>query len=203
MTARAEMLAALVAALLGAPLVFLFASAAFDGQRRATEAPLRSLFGSETYDKLAAGEALPVHYFGNDRTAPKFTLRDRTGAPWSLEAHRGKVILLNFWSITCQPCVEEMPSLLELGRIVKGQEGIEVVAVSVDANWDAVKTLFPSDPPLTVLFDPDRAVVKDKFGTRLYPETWIIDPEGVIRVRYDGPHDWSSALVVDLLKSLR
>jgi len=52
-----------------------------------------------------------------------------------------------------------------------------------------------------VLFDPDKAVVRGKFGTRLYPETWVIDPEGVIRVRIDGGRDWASPVALEMIQS--
>ncbi|MCA9600901.1 MAG: TlpA disulfide reductase family protein [Polyangiales bacterium] len=199
---KAELIASVLAALVGVPLLLMFVSATVDGQRRAAEAPLRSMFGDKVYGALAAGESSELHYIGNDRTAPDFTLMDKDGKPWSLKAHRGKVVLLNFWSITCQPCVEEMPSFLELGRMLMDRKDVEVVAVSVDSGWEAVSTLFPSNPGITVLFDPDKSTVRGKFGTRLYPETWLIDADGVIRMRYDGAFDWSSALVLDLIRSV-
>jgi hypothetical protein len=66
----------------------------------------------------------------------------------------------------------------------------------------ALKTLLHEpEPPFTVLLDPESSVVQDKFGTTLYPETWIIDPSGVIRARFDGARDWSDAMVLDLIDS--
>src|SRR5260221_12745028 len=56
-------------------------------------------------------------------------------------------------------------------------------------------------PLFVVLFDPESNVVSDKYGTTLYPETWIIDPQGVIRARFDGARDWSNAMVLDLIES--
>jgi hypothetical protein len=53
-----------------------------------------------------------------------------------------------------------------------------------------------------VLFDPDKSVVKGKYGTRLYPETWIIDRNGIIRFRIDGGRDWGSAIALELIESL-
>jgi hypothetical protein len=53
-----------------------------------------------------------------------------------------------------------------------------------------------------ILFDPQRSVVTGKFGTRLFPETWIIDPEGVIRARFDRAIPWDNPVLVDYLQSL-
>jgi hypothetical protein len=51
-----------------------------------------------------------------------------------------------------------------------------------------------------VLFDPERKVTKDKFGTTLSPETWVIDGDGVVRMRVDGPRDWGSALSLEAIE---
>jgi hypothetical protein len=51
-----------------------------------------------------------------------------------------------------------------------------------------------------VLFDPTRSVIRDKFGSKLYPETWIIDDRGVVRMRVDGPRDWGSALSLEAIQ---
>ncbi len=197
---NAELYAALVAILVAAPLVYVFSRAMADGQVRAREVPLRAILGDEAYEDLAEGEATQLHYLGDDRRAPDFTLTDANGREWRLRDHRGKVIVMNFWSITCQPCVEEMPTLIELARIAEGRDDVEVVAISVDEGWEEVARLFPADNSLTVLFDPEREVVRDRFGTRLYPETWFIDPDGVIRLRVDGARDWSSPIVLELVE---
>jgi hypothetical protein len=46
-------------------------------------------------------------------------------------------------------------------------------------------------------------VSRGKFGTRLFPETWIIDPEGVIRLRIDGRRDWSHPVAIQVIESYR
>ena len=74
---------------------------------------------------------------------------------------------------------------------------------STDAGWDAVSTVLPADPELTHLFDPDKSVTEGMFGTELYPETWIVDRDGVVRLRYDGAFDWSSPIVLDVIESYR
>jgi len=197
-----EIYAALIAGVIGLPLAFFFTQAISEGHARAKDAPYVALLGNEAFDLLSRGTTTNLHYMGDDRTAPDFTLPDRTGRPWKLSDHRGKVVIMNFWSITCQPCVEEMPSLLELARIAKHRDDVEVISISTDEGWDAVARIFPRDVPLTVLFDSDKAVVDGMHGTRLYPETWVIDPEGVIRLRIDGRRDWSSSIVLQLVEQL-
>jgi hypothetical protein len=95
-----------------------------------------------------------------------------------------------------------MPSLAELGKILQKRSDIVLVAISTDEGADDVrdtlKVVLNGETPFTVLFDPESKVVHDKYGTRLFPETWIIDPQGVIRARFDGARDWSDAAVINI-----
>lgn len=198
---RAEVWAALIALCVGAPFVFLYTRAMADGELRRRQAPIRALIGDQAFERLARGEQSPTHYYGNELLAPDFTLQDQNGKPWRLRDQRGKVVVMNFWTITCQPCVEELPSLLELAGIAEARGGdVEVVAVTTDKNWSEVAALFPPEPRLKVLFDPERKVVRDKFGTKLFPETWIIDGRGVVRMRIDGKRNWSEPLTIDAIE---
>jgi hypothetical protein len=100
-----------------------------------------------------------------------------------------------------------MPELAELAKVVGDRKDVVVLAVSVDEGPDDVKptlqTVLRGDPPFQVLFDPESAVVRGKYGTRLFPETWFIDKEGIVRARFDGARDWASPLVVDFIDALR
>jgi peroxiredoxin len=141
-------------------------------------------------------------YAGSDRTAPDFELPDMNGKPTRLSSFRGKTVFLNFWTKTCAPCLEEMPSLAELARIARGRSDFVVLTVSTDEGpadvRDTLKVAIQGEVPFPVLFDPDAKVVGGAYGTHLFPETWIIDPKGVIRARFDGGRDWSTALAVEI-----
>ncbi|MFN7702389.1 MAG: TlpA family protein disulfide reductase [Deltaproteobacteria bacterium] len=198
---REDVVAALVVLALGAPLAYMLASAFADGETRRREAPLRSLLGDSAYEALVRGRPSDVHYLGNDRLVPDFELRDQDGQTFRMSEARGRVVVLNFWTVTCAPCIEEMPSLVDLSRIVAERDDIELVTISTDRTWEEVRTVIPEGTPLRVLLDPDRSVVRGRFGTRMFPETWVVDRRGVIRLRVDGPRPWSSAIAVDALES--
>jgi hypothetical protein len=82
-----------------------------------------------------------------------------------------------------------------------------VVTVSTDESLEDVratlKSVLGGSPPFVVGIDPESDVVAGKYGTKLYPETWLIDPKGVIRARFDGGRDWTSPLVHDLIKEMK
>lgn len=151
---------------------------------------------------------LRPNYAGYERKAPDFSLRDTRGHEVTLQSYRGKVVVLNFWTKTCGPCMEEMPEIADLAKILKPMGDVAVVTVSTDDTaqeaTDVLKSVLrEAEPPFPVLMDPEAKVVKGKFGTSLYPETWIIDKNGVIRARFDGAREWSSATVVELVNQIR
>lgn len=150
---------------------------------------------------------LRPNYAGYEKKAPSFTLKDTHGRDVSLDSFRGKVVVLNFWTKTCGPCMEEMPEIADLSRILKPMNDVAVVTVSTDETAkdaiDTLKAVLKEEPPFPVLMDPELSIVRDKFGTSLYPETWIIDKNGVIRARFDGAREWSSATVVELVDQIR
>lgn len=202
MNKNADKVAALLAFLLGAPFAWMLVQSFAEGEQRRREIPLRAMLGDDVYEGFRDGETPDHHYYGRDRLAPDFELKDQYGKTWKLSDHRGKTVVMNFWTITCGPCVEEMPSLETLALIAKDRKDVEVVAITTDKTWADVQNLFKPDSKLKVLFDPDKKVVREKYGTKLYPETWVVDPKGVIRVRVDGGRDWSAPIALEMIRGL-
>lgn len=170
--------------------VYAFVATAKDGETRRTCAPLC---------------ALQPHYAGQSRRAPDFELPNLEGRLVRLSDYRGKSVLLNFWSKTCPPCLEEMPSLALLGHALQKRSDVVLLTITTDESAEdaraTLRSILGSDAPFEVLVDPESRVVGDLFGTKLFPETWLIDPHGVIRARVDGARDWSSPLTLRVLES--
>jgi peroxiredoxin len=147
--------------------------------------------------------ALAPNYAGRNRTAPDFELPDMDGKLVKLSSFRGKTVILHFWTIGCEPCKEELPTLADLQASLAKRNDIVLLTVSADEGPEAIRDFLKvqfdgNDHPMPILFDPDLDVIKDKYGTELFPETWIIDPRGVIRARFDGKRDWSNALGIEV-----
>ncbi|MFZ1865020.1 MAG: TlpA disulfide reductase family protein [Polyangiales bacterium] len=198
---RRELIATLIVAAIAFPLIFVFTGAVIDARARAREAPFRAVLGNGRFEELMQGQGGVPHYLGASLLAPDFTLPTEDGGEWTLSKQRGKVIVMNFWTVTCRPCIQEMPTLELLAEMTEGWDDVEVVAISTDRNWDEVETILPPGSRITSMLDADREVVTGKFGTRLFPETWIIDADGVVRFRFDGALDWSDPLALDLIRA--
>jgi peroxiredoxin len=177
--------------LIAALAVVAFAATARDGEQRRVCTPLC---------------AMGPNYSGVNRLAPDFELPSTRGTKLKLSDYRGKVVILNFWTKTCKPCLEEMPALARLAKLLKGREKVVLLTISTDESVEDARATLASvlseEPAFEVLVDAESQVVGGKFGTKLYPETWFIDPKGIIRARFDGPRQWDSSLVVSLAESL-
>jgi len=132
--------------------------------------------------------------------APDFIVQD-ADRKVEIRDFRGKLVLLNFWATWCPPCVEEMPSLVQLQQRMK-DKGLTVVAVSVDVDNDAYHN-FLKDHKIDLLTvrDPDQKA-NNLYGTFKFPETYIIDRNGIVRRKFIGPVDWSQPEIVDFLTKL-
>ena len=150
---------------------------------------------------------LHPNYMGADRKAPAFELRDLSGKTVTLKQYEGKVVVLNFWTKTCGPCLEEMPEIAELAKVLRDKPDVAVITISIDETAQeasgTLKSILKEDPPFITLMDPENKIVKGKFGTTLFPETWIIDKRGVIRARFDGAKEWGNPAVVEFVEQLR
>ncbi|MBJ6609441.1 MAG: TlpA family protein disulfide reductase [Candidatus Thiothrix moscowensis] len=138
--------------------------------------------------------------FPGDKQAPALKLTDIDGKTHDLQDYRGKVVLLNFWSTWCPPCIKEIPSL---GRLQAKFAKDEFVVLSVDVGQpeeDVIAFLenYPADYP--VMLDPAGNTVKP-WDLRAFPTTFVLDPEGYIRLAYFGGLEWDEPAVVDTLKT--
>jgi peroxiredoxin len=124
--------------------------------------------------------------------APGLRLPSLGGGDVDLASYRGKVVVLNFWATWCPPCVSEMPSLERLYRAL-GPEGLAVVTVSTDEDEAALRR-FVAEEKLTlpVLRDPGGRLAASAYRTTGYPETFVVDPSGLIQQHYVGPAEWDT-----------
>jgi peroxiredoxin len=133
-----------------------------------------------------------------NKPAPDFTVSDgRTSV--HLANYRGKVVLLNFWATWCGPCVQEMPSLLTLHH---SMPDVAIVAVSVDEDAQSYTNfLARRHVDLITVRDPQETV-PNLYHSDMWPETYVIDRQGMIRRKFVGSQDWTSSEIRNYLKSL-
>lgn len=112
--------------------------------------------------------------------APAFVLPNTAGQPVSLEAYRGRTVVLNFWAFWCDTWKAEMPSLKELAA-EQDERGFQIVAVSVDgarkAEFDRCTS---GSVPFPVLLDGGGRTSR-RYAVHHVPTVVIVDPDGIVR----------------------
>jgi cytochrome c biogenesis protein CcmG/thiol:disulfide interchange protein DsbE len=132
--------------------------------------------------------------------APDFTVHD-SDRTVTLSQLKGQVVVLNFWATWCAPCVEEVPSLVQMQERMKAK-GITVLAVSVDVD-DSNYRRFVRDHSVNLLTVRDADQKSNAlYGTFKFPETYVIDRNGVVRRKFIGAVDWTEPDVIEYLGKL-
>jgi len=134
---------------------------------------------------------------GNEHDSWK--MRKLGGRSTSLEAFKGRVVLLNFWSTTCIPCIKEMPELQRLAGSLSGEEAV-VLAVTSDSE-DEVKKFLKRNPIGIPVYlatvDPP-----SDFAVNGYPTTVILDKSGTAVFRYVGSAKWADTSIQNYIRRL-
>lgn len=146
-----------------------------------------------TLEAMKTGEMnrLVVHSEAKPSGTARFT--DREGGSHSLSDWQGKVVLLNFWTVSCPPCREEMPSLNTLEKEMGGED-FAVVPVAFGYNHPGGVERFLTQygiDTLPVLLDPERRLSAE-MGVIAPPVTMLIDRNGAEVARLIGEADWAS-----------
>ena len=134
-------------------------------------------------------------------TAPDFVLPvGESNQEVKLSDHRGKWVFVNFWATWCPPCRDEMPSMEMLNRRFKDQ--MVMIAISIDEDWNEVNRFFgETQPSFQVLWDKRKTAAR-LYGTRKFPETYLIAPDGTVAAKFVGPRDWYNLGTVKYFESL-
>lgn len=134
--------------------------------------------------------------------APDFTLLDMQGRQVTLSELKGQVVLLNFWASWCPPCREEMPSMEMLYRQFKDR-GLVVLAVNVEENGKEAVAEFLRRTPYSFPILLDEAnVAQKKYGVFRFPESFLIDRNGVVVEKVIGGRDWLHGQIFKLIDFL-
>lgn len=121
-------------------------------------------------------------------------------SPFTIKSFLGKAVLLHFWSFACPPCQPELSSLNAFASRLS-TEDVAVLCINLDqksagqvANFHAEKQLYA----LTPYTKPSMTRPK----IRGLPTTMIINKEGALVGRFEGPANWQDPAMKRLVDRL-
>ncbi|MEU0518867.1 TlpA disulfide reductase family protein [Streptosporangium sp. NPDC006007] len=148
--------------------------------------------------RFVAGDGkITMFEAGNRKTAPPVEGKTLDGGDATLAAHRGKVVVLNFWASWCAPCRAEAPVLKDIAAKTKAA-GVEFLGVDFkDRQADALAFERSHQPGYPSIFDQPGKVALSFQGTvppAAIPSTLIIDRQGRIAARALGAVTYNDLL---------
>jgi len=114
--------------------------------------------------------------------APPVELAALDGKSFSLSAHRGRVVFLDFWASWCEPCKLSLP-LVE--HYAKRHPDVDVVAVDAGEAPLVARTYAREHGMDNVVFDPDQTATH-AYGVTGFPTMVVIDARGNVRAKWVG-----------------
>lgn len=128
-----------------------------------------------------------------DKPAPATAGDVLGGGSFDLSRRKGSWVVLNFFDPACVPCVEEHPELVAFAEqqaaIADGAELYTIISRQISPRGDDVSDVLAffeeqgGDWP--IVEDPTGGI-SVAYGVSQVPETWVVDPNGIVRRRFAG-----------------
>ncbi len=113
------------------------------------------------------------------QAAPAITLHTLSGSAVALPSLKGRVVLVYFWSPSCEPCTRQLADLADSYRQHHG-EGLEILAVAMayDQPNQVAAYAFSNGLPFPVMSDEGGQAAKAFYNVQSPPALFIIDRRG-------------------------
>jgi len=122
---------------------------------------------------------------GREKYAPEFSFPAADGQTISLDALRGKVVLLDFWASWCGPCVRALPSVKKAQKDY-AKDAFVVVGISADRDGRAWRTFTDRNGMSWPQYWDENGTLQRLFDVQAIPTYVLLDAEGIERLRVKG-----------------
>jgi cytochrome c biogenesis protein CcmG/thiol:disulfide interchange protein DsbE len=109
------------------------------------------------------------------------------GGDFDLARRKGSWVVLNFFNSTCVPCRQEHPFLVDFAKEQESSDNaVELYTVVNDDADGPVQAFFDTNGGDWPAIRDDDGAISVAFGVAKVPESWVIDPNGFVRLRIMG-----------------
>lgn len=114
---------------------------------------------------------------------------------------RGKMLILNVWATWCPPCRREMPGLERLSKTLDPARFV-VLGLSTDQDERLAAEFLTQNGITFFNFFDQNARLSREWNLKVYPETFLIAPDGTLLRRIPGLREWDSPEMIAELESM-
>jgi thiol-disulfide isomerase/thioredoxin len=140
----------------------------------------------------ARSELFEITHLRPGKLAPEIETEDLDGKRFKLSDHRGKVVLLVFWASWCGPCMAAIPHERELVERFRGRPFV-LIGVNGDEERGRGRTVAKKERVNWRSFwngaHRDAGSISAAWNVRGWPTVYVIDPDGIVRLRDPLPTD--------------
>ncbi|SEE30249.1 Peroxiredoxin [Tenacibaculum sp. MAR_2010_89] len=119
--------------------------------------------------------------------AKNFSIETIDGKKYTLNDLKGKKVVLNFWFISCKPCVDEMPSLNKLIEKYKNNKDVIFLAIGLDKKSSIKEFLKITKFNYQIVASGDE--ISNLYGVEVYPTHFVIGKDSKIEYFAIGSGD--------------
>jgi peroxiredoxin len=117
-----------------------------------------------------------------NQPAPDFELPDLQGKPHRLSRYRGKIVIVNFWSVECPHSERTDLYLVSLLKQWRGEVAMLSIAANRNESPERVAAASFGRRIPQILIDAEQFVA-DLYEALTTPQAFVIDPQGILRYR--------------------
>ncbi|HEX2382188.1 MAG TPA: TlpA disulfide reductase family protein [Acidimicrobiales bacterium] len=123
----------------------------------------------------------------HDQPAPEIVGTTLDGKPFDLDSYKGKWVVVNFFAQWCVPCQQEHADLVSFSQRHESADDVQLVSVVFNDDLDKVKDYFAREGGDWPVVTGDSGRMALDYSVVRVPDTYIIDPIGIVRDRLQRP----------------
>ena len=129
-------------------------------------------------------DRINTYLFGE--AAPQIKAQTFEGELWDLDDQRGRWVVVNFFSTTCIPCIQEHPHLVNFAENHKQNDDVRIVTISFSDTEAAVEEFFRLNGGDWPVLTSETERVAVDWGVVAVPESYLVSPAGFVAAKVVG-----------------